>query len=82
MTDEIKHKLKVYKELPKWKGKIFMKDEETCYIDGLIQGETENAILRKLLKEAYSQAHSEFTDETSQAIEKFFGSYEIKNLFL
>lgn len=23
-----------YKKLPKWKGKIFMKDEETCYKDG------------------------------------------------
>ena len=24
-----------YKKLPKWKGKIFMKDEETCFKDGL-----------------------------------------------
>lgn len=23
-----------YKKLPKWKGKIFMKDEETCFKDG------------------------------------------------
>lgn len=27
-----------YKKLPKWKGKIFMKDEETCYKDGAIFG--------------------------------------------
>ena len=27
-----------YKALPKWKGKIFMKDEETCYKDGYLAG--------------------------------------------
>ena len=24
-----------YKKQPKWKGKIFMKDEEICFLDGL-----------------------------------------------
>jgi len=43
-TEEPEQKLKVYKELPKWKGKIFMKDEETCYLDGYVQGSTENGI--------------------------------------
>lgn len=27
--------LEEYKNQPKWKGKIFMKDEETCFKDGL-----------------------------------------------
>ena len=44
MDETLKQKLKVYKELPKWKGKIFMKDEETCYLDGYAQGAKENGI--------------------------------------
>lgn len=27
--------LEEYKNQPKWKGKIFMKDEETCFKDGV-----------------------------------------------
>ena len=27
-----------YMKNPKWAGKIFMQDEKTCYIDGLIAG--------------------------------------------
>ena len=30
--------LEEYKNQPKWKGKIFMKDEETCFKDGLELG--------------------------------------------
>lgn len=30
-----------YKMLPKWKGKIFMKDEETCFNDGFEAGAKE-----------------------------------------
>ena len=30
--------LEDYMKNPKWAGKIFMQDEKTCYIDGLIAG--------------------------------------------
>lgn len=30
--------LEDYMNDPKWTGKIFMKDEKTCFIDGLIAG--------------------------------------------
>lgn len=30
--------LEDYMNNPKWAGKIFMQDEKTCYIDGLIAG--------------------------------------------
>lgn len=33
-----------YKKLPKWKGKIFMKDEETCFNDGFEAGAKENGL--------------------------------------
>jgi len=31
-----------YKQLPKWKGKIFMQDEKTCFIDGYHECEKEH----------------------------------------
>ena len=34
-----------YKALSKWKGKIFMKDEETCFNDGFAEGRKENCIV-------------------------------------
>ena len=34
----LKKILSEYKNHPKWKGKIFMKDEETCFKDGLELG--------------------------------------------
>ena len=33
--------LEDYMNNPKWAGKIFMQDEKTCYIDGLIAGAKE-----------------------------------------
>ena len=33
-----------YKNLPKWKGKIFMKDEEICFNDGFEAGAKENGV--------------------------------------
>lgn len=40
MTDEemAEESLISYKKLPKWNGKIFMKDEETCFNDGFLAG--------------------------------------------
>ena len=35
---QFKKILAEYKNRPKWKGKIFMKDEETCFKDGLELG--------------------------------------------
>ena len=34
----LKKILAEYKNQPKWKGKIFMKDEETCFKDGFELG--------------------------------------------
>ena len=34
----LKKILTEYKNQPKWKGKIFMKDEEICFKDGLEMG--------------------------------------------
>ena len=43
-----------YMKNPKWAGKIFMQDEKTCYIDGLIAGakamQEENEQLKAQIK--------------------------------
>ena len=46
--------LEDYMNNPKWAGKIFMQDEKTCYIDGLIAGakemQKENEQLKSQIK--------------------------------
>ena len=47
-----------YMKNPKWAGKIFMQDEKTCYIDGLIAGakemQKENEQLKQLTQAVYN----------------------------
>ena len=46
--------LEDYMNNPKWAGKIFMQDEKTCYIDGLIAGakemQKENELVHQQVK--------------------------------
>ena len=50
--------LEDYMNNPKWAGKIFMQDEKTCYIDGLIAGakemQKENEQLKQLTQAVYN----------------------------
>lgn len=50
--------LEDYMNNPKWAGKIFMQDEKTCYIDGLIAGakamQEENEQLKQLAQAVYN----------------------------
>ena len=50
--------LEDYMKNPKWAGKIFMQDEKTCYIDGLIAGakamQEENEQLKQLAQAVYN----------------------------
>lgn len=43
--------LEQYMNEPKWKGKLFMDDEKTCYTDGLLIGfflaQTEHVLLKQ-----------------------------------
>ena len=58
--------LEDYMNQPKWAGKIFMRDEKTCYKDGLIVGakemQKENEQLKAQIKNV-SQKLSEFLSE-------------------
>ena len=46
--------LEDYMNNPKWAGKIFMQDEKTCYIDGLIAGAKEMQKKNEELKQQVS----------------------------
>lgn len=63
--------LEEYKNQPKWKGKIFMKDEETCFKDGMEFGY--NKIMNKaeeIIKDLLHSLPKENIEEFLSEIDK------------
>lgn len=63
--------LEDYMNNPKWAGKIFMQDEKTCYMDGLIAGAKEMQKENGLLKRKVKNVRERLSD--------FLSEYEVGN---
>ena len=68
---DINKLLEDYLDRPKWAGKLFMKDEKTCYVDGLIDGAAEILVENDLLKGKIKHV--------SQKLSKILSEYEVGN---